>query len=153
MVNTIYTPMPDEPSQWNGFGDLSTTFEYLEDCYFRVGAQYGKNRTDAISPITPTEYSQVTLDQDTFAAYGVVSHQLTPQLTGRATGQAQWSAFNGGLYDGENVGVYIAGLSLLYDLNDYLGLEAGYNFDRVDSDLPNQSYSRNRVFLGVRGQF
>jgi len=151
--NITYDEMPGEPDEWNGFGDISATFEYLEDSYFRIGARYGRNRTDVIGAVSPVAYSQLTLDQETAVAYGTVTYKLMERLTAQATGQLQFGQFEGGGYDGENEGMYLVGVSLLYDLTQWLGLEAGYNYDRVDSDDPSRSYSRNRVFIGVRGQY
>jgi len=151
--NVTYTELPDEPDEWNGFGDISATFEYMEDSYFRVGARYGRNRTDVIGAISPTAYDQLTLDQETAVAYGTVSHKLTERLTAQATGQLQYGTFFGGGYDNDAEALYLVGVSLLYDLTQWLGLEAGYNYDRLDSDDSNRSYSRNRVFIGVRGQY
>ncbi len=151
--NVTYTGIAGDPDQWNGFGDISTTFEYAEGSFFRVGGRYGRNRTDMLGAITPTEAIPYTVDQETAVAYGTVSHKLTEQLTARGSAQLQFGSFNGGVYDGDNEGMYLLGLSLTYDLNQYLALETGYNYDRLDSDDSGRSYSRNRVFLGVRGQF
>ncbi|MGE4179610.1 MAG: outer membrane beta-barrel protein [Limisphaerales bacterium] len=151
--NVTYDGIDGEPDQWNGFGDISTTFEYAEDSFFRVGGRYGRNRTDFLGPVTPTESIPYTVDQETAVAYGTVSHKLTEQLTARGSAQLQFGSFNGGLYDNQDEGFYILGLSLTYELNQYLALETGYNYDRLDSDDSQRSYSRNRVFLGVRGQF
>ncbi|MEI2685806.1 MAG: outer membrane beta-barrel protein [Cypionkella sp.] len=87
-------------------------------------------------------------------AYGMISHKLTEQLTARGSGPApvrhvqRWR-----LRRPERRGCTSLALSLTYDLNQYLALETGYNYDRLDSDDADRSYSRNRVFLGVRGQF
>jgi len=152
--NITYDNLPDEPDEWNGFGDVSATFEYMEGSFFRVGGRYGRNRTDVIGASGPaTTYDQLTLDQETFLAYGTVSHKLTENLTAQASGQLQFGSFNGGTYDDESEGMYLVGISLIYDINQYLALEAGYNYDRLDSDDSTRTYSRNRVFLGVRGQF
>lgn len=151
--NVTYDNVPGEPDQWNGFGDISTTFEYAEGSHFRVGGRYGRNRTDVVGAISPTAYGQLTFDQETAVAYGTISHKLTESLTARASGQLQFGTFNGGAYDDQSEGVYILGVSLTYDLTQNLAVETGYNYDRLDSDDGARSYSRNRVFLGVRGQF
>jgi hypothetical protein len=130
---------------WSPFVDVSMTCEYLEGSYFRAGGMYGRNRTDANA-----------LDQETGTIYGLVNHKLTEELTARATGQLQFGEFNspgGGALNNENENLYLLGLSLTYELSQYLALEAGYNYDRVDSDENQRTYTRNRVFLGVRGQF
>lgn len=151
--NVTYTEIPGEPDQWNPFVDANATMEYAEGSYFRLGFKYGRNRTDVVGVFSPTAVSQITLDQESATLYGVVAHKLTEALTGRVSGQLQTGTFDGGGYDSTDEGVYILGISLTYDLNKYLALEAGYNYDRIDSDDSDRSYSRNRVFLGVRGQF
>lgn len=153
--NVIYDNLAGEPDQWNPFADVNTTFEYLEGSYFRVGAKYGRNRTDVVGydPTATDPEQQITMDQETITVYGMVSHKLTEKLTARASGQIQFGDFNGGSMDDTSEGLYLVGLSLTYDLNQYLALETGYNFDRLDSDDSQRSYSRNRVFIGVRGQF
>jgi hypothetical protein len=45
------------------------------------------------------------------------------------------------------------GLNLAYRINQFLSAEAGYNYDKVDSDLVGRSYSRNRVYVGVRATY
>jgi hypothetical protein len=153
--NVTYVNVPGEPDQWNPFGDVSSTFEYSEGSFFRVGgARYGRNRTDLPGQYGAiTGFDQVTYDQETATGYGVISHKLTEKLTARASGQLQYGTFEGGGLDEQAECMYIVGATLVYDLSQYLALEGGYNYDRVDSDDPNRSYSRNRVFLGVRGQF
>jgi hypothetical protein len=54
---------------------------------------------------------------------------------------------------------FLAGLNLTYELNRFLALEAGYNFDYLDSELDDnsaqdfRSFKRNRVYVGVRGTY
>jgi hypothetical protein len=141
--NVIYdnNTLADD-NDWSPFIDVSGTYEYLEGSYVRGGGKYGRNRTDADA-----------LDQETGTIYGVVNHKVTETLTARVSGQLQFGEFNQLADEGLNENLYLIGLSLTYDLNQYLALEAGYNYDRVDSDDSTRTYSRNRVFLGVRGQF
>lgn len=150
--NVVYDNLPGSPDDWNAFGDVNTTFEYAEDSFFRVGGKYGRIRTDVIG-FAPAGTDDLTLDQEAFTAYGLVSHKIMENLTARASGQAQFGEWNGGAADGDGEGLYFVGLSLTYDVNQYLAVETGYNYDRLDSDNGDRSYSRNRVFLGVRGQF
>lgn len=152
--NVTYDNIPGEPNEWNPFADVNTTFEYLEGSFFRVGFKYGRNRTDFPGEYGAiNSYDQLTLDEETATGYGTISHKLTEKLRAQASGQLQYGTFNGGGLDNQAECLYILGASLVYDLNQYLALEGGYNYDRVDSDDANRSYSRNRVFLGVRGQF
>ncbi len=148
--NVTYDNLAGEPDEWNAFGDVNATFEYAEDSFFRVGGKYGRNRTDLVGYINS---ANLTLDQETFTAYGMVTHKITEAFSATASGQVQFGDFNGGGYDDQSEGLYILGFSLTYELNQYLALEGGYNYDRLDSDDNGRTFTRNRVFLGVRGQF
>lgn len=141
--NVHYDNLVPKEDEWNPFADVSTTFEYLEGSYFRAGAKYGRNRTDVVS----------AMDQESVTLYGVVNHKLTANLTARASGQLQVGEFSGGTSDGVDENLYIAGVSLSYEVNRYFAVETGYNYDRLDSDFGSRTFTRNRVFLGVRGQF
>jgi hypothetical protein len=138
-----YFPGSDD-DDWNAFADVNGTYEYLEGSYLRMGFKYGRSRTD-----------YAALDQEVGTVYGVVSHKVTEGLTARVSGQLQYGKWETPGVDiaEDNEGLYLLGLSLTYDLTEFLAVEAGYNYDRVDSDAPLRSYSRNRVFLGIRGQY
>src|SRR4030095_3625332 len=134
--NVTYENLPDEPDEWNPFADVSATFEYAEGSYFRVGARYGRNRTDVIrvNPFLPFEdqLDQLTLDEETAVGYGVVNHRIFEHFIARASGQLQWGEFNRGSFDGENECIYLFGASLVYELGQYLRLEGGYYHSHLD---------------------
>jgi hypothetical protein len=44
-------------------------------------------------------------------------------------------------------------LNLSYEINRYLKAEAGYAFDRLDSDIAWRSYGRNRVYFGLSANY
>jgi hypothetical protein len=67
-------------------------------------------------------------------------------------------------YDPEGISAYaddyfMAGVNLSYELNRFLALEAGYNYDWLDSEIDdptpedNRGFKRNRVYVGVRGTY
>jgi hypothetical protein len=45
------------------------------------------------------------------------------------------------------------GLNLEYRFTPNWATEFGYNYDRLDSDLPFRSFTRNRVYAGVRATY
>ena len=47
----------------------------------------------------------------------------------------------------------LAGLNLSYEINKFLSADAGYNIDRLDSDLDGRSFTRNRVYMGIRATY
>jgi hypothetical protein len=108
----------------------------------QVGITHSRNATDAAA-----------LDQETTLLWGSISHHITPNLIGSLLVQGQSSTFQGGSPDGDEELYLISGLNFTYNINPHFLAEAGYNFDRLDSDLSNRSYSRNRVYLGVRATY
>jgi uncharacterized protein (PEP-CTERM system associated) len=117
--------------------------------------RYTRNATDVAGWSTPYVGSldDLTTDQESFVLYGAISHRITPRLTGNLTGTAQHSQFQNGLYDGEVDWFFLTGVSLDYKFTEHWSAELAYNFDRLDSDLDNRSFSRNRIFMGVRATY
>ncbi|MGZ4973892.1 MAG: outer membrane beta-barrel protein, partial [Limisphaerales bacterium] len=86
--------------------------------------------------------------------YGAVTHKITAKLIGSVLGQYQNSQFNGGGAGISGVGenFFLANLNLAYKINPYLLTEAGYEYNRLDSEF-GRAYTRNRVYLGVRATY
>lgn len=128
--------------------DANLSYQYNRGDVIQVGVTHSRNQTDVLS-----------LDQETTVLYGTISHKITPNLVGTLLLQGQYSTFEGGasagpnVSDGENEIFFISGLNLTYHINPHLLAEAGYNFDRLDSDLSGRSYSRNRLYVGVRATY
>lgn len=139
---------------WSPYVDLFGSYQYLPADYLRFGVRYTRNATD-VSGNTATidSLDDITSDQQSFVLYGQVSHRITPRITGNLTGTFQGSQFEGGGVDGDVDLLFLIGASLEYKITQNLTAEAIYSFDRLDSDLPLRSYTRNRVFLGVRATY
>ena len=45
------------------------------------------------------------------------------------------------------------GVNVTYEINKFLAAEAGYNYDRLDSDVGFRSFTRNRVYVGLRASY
>lgn len=148
-VGVRYTDHDDlSESAVSPYLDLRGTYTYLPGSYVQFGFRHDRNATDVSG-----EVDNITRDQESSTAYASVTHRITPRITGNAIGQLQHSVFNGGDSDGEADNFYILGFNLEYSLNRNWTAEAGYNFDRLDSDLGNRSFSRNRVYVGVRATY
>lgn len=124
------------------YAEASLAYEYNRGNTVQVGITHSRNATDANS-----------LDQESTVLWGSITHKITPNLVGNLLVQGQNSTFKGGLADDDSEMFLIAGLNLTYHINPYLLAEAGYNFDRLDSDLGGRDYTRNRVYLGVRATY
>jgi hypothetical protein len=124
------------------YADASLAYQYNRDNVVQVGVTHSRNQTDVLS-----------LDQETTVLYGTISHKITPNLIGTLLVQGQRSTFEGGTSDGDQELFLISGLNLTYHINKNFLAEAGYNFDRLDSDLGGRSYTRNRLYVGVRATY
>jgi len=96
--------------------------------------------------------------QDATAVYLDLNHRITPKWTFGAMLLYQYSSLRGGAFDGDKEQLFVAGVNLDYLISQNLSAEAGYNYDRLNSDvefagLKAREYDRNRVYLGLRARF
>jgi hypothetical protein len=131
------------------YADASLTYRYNPDSYALVGVRHSRNATD----IALFSAAQPTLDQETTTIYGSINHRITGKLTASALAQAQFSSFEAGGADDESELFLITGVNVSYEINKFLAAEAGYNYDRLDSDLQFRTYTRNRVYIGLRASY
>jgi hypothetical protein len=124
------------------YADANVTYAYTTGSYAQLGVKHSRLATDVLA-----------LDREATTVYGSVNHQITAKLMGSLMGQVQNSSFNQGLYNDTEDNYFVVGLNLTYTINQYLAAEAGYNFDRLDSDIQDRSFSRNRVYLGLRASY
>ncbi len=124
------------------FVDARGTWTYNPGSYVQIGVVHTLNATDVLA-----------LNQESTAVWGVINHRITPKLTGAVVGQFQHSSYTEGQFDGDTDLLYLIGVNFNYELNPYLALEAGYNWDRLDSDLSGRGYTRNRAYAGVRASY
>jgi hypothetical protein len=142
-------PSGQDDSTVSPWVDASATWTYNPGSYLQLGVKHERNQTDVAFTFSPT----TVLDQESTAVYGVVNHRITPKLTGSLLGQYQHSTFKGGGVDGEVDQLGTLGVNFSYQLNVFVSAEAGYNYDRLDSDVAFRSFTRNRVYFGVRASY
>lgn len=144
---TDYFPQADDNTALP-YVDLRGTWTYNPGSTAELGVLYTQNATDLAN----------ALNQDSIVAYAAVNHKISPKLLGTLMGQYQRSEFQDGIYDGYVDTFGSVGVLLTYDLNNFLDLELGYNYDRLSSELDDQfgflrSYTRNRGFLGLKATY
>jgi len=132
------------------YADASASWTYNPGSYLQLGIRHQRNATDVGIGTTGTTPVQ---DQESTGVYGVVNHRIGPNLTGSLLGQFQHSSFRGGGLDGKIDTLGLVGVNFAYQVNEFLTAEAGYNYDRLDSDLAGRSYTRNRVYFGLRASY
>jgi uncharacterized protein (PEP-CTERM system associated) len=122
----------------------------LPGSYAQFGVRHERNATDIASGTDPND---IVTDQETTALFLSVNHRITPRLIGSVVGQYQRSTFSNGPLDGEVDNFLLMGLNLEFRINPNWSTEVGYNFDRLDSDLTDRSFTRNRIYAGVRATY
>lgn len=129
--------------------DASLSYTYNPGSYLQIGVKHQRNQTDVAYTLSPTPAQ----DQESTAVFGVINHRITPRLTGSLLGQYQHSTFKGGGVDDEVDQFGTLGANLSYQVNTFVSAEAGYNYDRLDSDIANRSFTRNRIYFGLRATY
>src|SRR5205807_5361648 len=132
----------------NGFGPYAMVnlhWTYAPESYVEAGLSHDLNTTDEIS----VSGDSFTRNAESTVVFVTLNHRITPKLIGSLTGQFQNSTFNGGQVDGESERYFLVGLNLEYRFNPNFSGHIGYNYDRVDSDVSDRSFDRNRVYIGV----
>src|SRR5437899_1776155 len=67
--------------------------------------------------------------------------------------QLQNSTFAGGAVDDLAEQYYLLGINLKYLITPHFSAELGYNYDKLESDIANRSFDRNRVYIGVAATY
>ena len=139
----------DPDSTVSPYVAANATWNYNPGSYLRIGLTHKHNATDvAFQPISSTP----TLDQESTGVYGTVNHRITPKTTASLLGQFQHSTFKGGIDDGRVELLGTVGVNLSYQVNSFVSADAGYNYDRLDSEI-GRSYTRNRLYFGLRATY
>ena len=125
--------------------DAKLKYTYTVNSSAELGVKHQKSATDMITG----------LDQEATAVYGAINHQILPSLLGTLMSQYQMShLFNGlGKFQNLEENYLTVGAYLDYQINKFLSAETGYNYDRVDSDNAARSFTRDRVYLGLRASY
>jgi hypothetical protein len=155
-VGAQFTDYPNAlPTQDDGatspYADASASWTYNPGSYLQLGVRHQRNQTDVA--FVPGTGGAPVQDQESTGVYGVVNHRIAPNITGSLLGQYQYSSFRGGGLDGKVDMLGAVGVNFAYQFNAFVTAEAGYNFDRLDSDLVGRSFSRNRFYFGLRATY
>jgi hypothetical protein len=153
-VGFQYTDNFNDPSgndtSLNPYADLSLIYTYLPGSYAQFGFTQTQNATDQTDVNSSGHIAMFT---DSSTVYASLNHKITPKLMGTAIARWQHSIYSGGPYDGDADDYFNLGLNFSYSFNPHFSAEAGYNFDNLQSDVPGNDYTRNRVYLGVSATY
>jgi hypothetical protein len=139
-------------SDTSPYVDASLTWTYLPESYVQAGVKHQHSATDVLGAL-PAAGGQPVMDAEDTAAYLSINQKISGGFTGGLLGQYQHSVFNGGTVNNESEDFFIMGLNFSYRFNPYLKAEAGYNWNKLVSDVSGRDYTRNMVYLGVRASY
>lgn len=145
-----------DDSRWSPYVDANATWRYLADSYAQLGVRHQRAQTDV--GFVPGPAGLVpNLDAETTTVYGSVNHKIFGGLVGSLIAQYQNSVYETDITEDFSDDYFMAGVNLTYEINKFLAAEAGYNYDRLDSELTGRgqprSFTRNRVYVGIRGTY
>jgi len=143
---TTYDHLPgDEVAP---YFDLVGSYTYLPGSYVQLGVRHTRNATDIVG-----SSADIVKDQESTSVYASVNHRLTREITASLLAQYQYGVFSGGSFDGLADNFLMIGLNVEYRFNPNFAVEAGYNFDRLDSDIADRSFTRNRIYVGASATY
>ena len=130
----------------------SLSYVYAEQSSCQLGLQHMLSAADLVGSTSSTDFVQ---DDSTTTVYGSIIHRIMPNLFGTLLGTYQHANYNGGGpgVDNEGSNFLEVGVDLSYRFNPNLSAHTGYNYDKLNSDIPGQGFSRNRVYVGVTAQY
>src|SRR5688572_28586132 len=143
-----------EDDSWSPYVDANATWLYSPGSYAQLGVRHQLAQTD-VGFINATP----NLDAQSTSVYGSVSHRIYGGLIASAIASYQHSVYDQDTGSEFADDYFLVGINLTYEINKFLALEAGYNFDYLDSELDDgspqdfRSFDRNRVYVGVRGTY
>jgi hypothetical protein len=138
----------DEDAQYTPYVNATLKYSYAPESYVEGGFSYDRNATDVVGG----GFTDGTLDAESAVVYVNLKHRITPFLFGSLMGQFQNSIYHGGTLDGQDEQYYLAGLDLEYRFTHYFSAHAGYNYDRLESNL-GRTFDRNRVYVGITATY
>jgi hypothetical protein len=137
---------PTNPSDVAPYVMASLRYTYMLESYLDAGFSYDRTATDQFSV---SDNGKILHDAQTGTIWASLNHRLAPHLYGGVTGQIQNSTYQGGVQNNEDDWFYLVGVSLEYRFNRYFSCHAGYNFDKLNSQIEGRDFDRNRVYIGL----
>ncbi len=152
-VGAQYTTYYNDPSSTSSLGpyaDASLVYTYTAGGYMQLGVMETRNATDTVQV---DSNGHITQDQESTVVYGSINHPLTPKLMASAVGHFQYSTYHDGQFNSQSAEFYNLGLNLSYNFNRHFSSDIGYNFDYYTTPVALQSYTRNRLYLGITATY
>ena len=138
-------------SRFGPYARLSLTYVYMPESSVQAGFQEGRAASDFVGGGTKAD---LVRDAETSVVFVNVRHRIVPNLFANVSGSYQYSQFEGGSdINDATESFYEFGGNLEYQFNPHFSVHAGYDFDHLDSKLPDRSYTRNKVYIGATASY
>ncbi len=146
---------PNSSSEITPWANASMSYTYAPQSAVSTGFTYQRSATDEANAVfTPAGLASLTTDANYATFYVTLHHRILADLFANLTGTYQHSVQNNGVFDGQSENFFLAGFDLSYHFNQFISADAGYNYDRLDSDSSaNPSYKRSRVYVGLTASY
>jgi hypothetical protein len=130
----------------------SLTYTYAPESTLQIGFQEGRTTTDLTSDPSSGQFIK---DTETSVAFASLYHRIVPRLYGSLKGTFQNATFNGGGsgIDGKSDRFFEFGADLEYKFSANFSAHAGYDYDKLESDIRGRHYDRNKVYVGATAGF
>lgn len=156
-VGASYTDYYNDPyssAKYTPFVNASLKYAYAPESSAEVGFSYDRNATDVVGLFgMGNNPAAVTVDAESAVVYASILHRIVPNLFGSLMAQFQNSSYNGGQFNNQDEQYYLLGLDLEYRFTHNLAGHVGYNYDRLESNLNDRGFDRNRVYLGITASY
>ena len=159
-IGATYSDYYNDSTQspnWSPYVMASLHYAYAVESYLEAGVSHDRNTTDVLGYTVNTvgglSRATFTTDAESTVLFADVVHRFTPKIFVTLNGQYQNSTFNGGVFENDNEQYYLVGLDGEYRFTPNFSGHVGYNYDKLNSDVPGRTYDRNRVYIGVTGSY
>jgi hypothetical protein len=140
-----------DSTKFGPYARLSLTYVYMPESYVRAGFQEGRSATDVFGG--GATKADLVRDSEASVFFATVRHRIVPNLFANLNGSFQHAVFQGGTFDNQAEDFYELGANLEYQFNPHISAHAGYDFDHLDSDIGNRSYTRNKFYIGATASY
>ena len=147
---TEYYNDPAATSSLGPYADASLVYTYAPGSYAQIGFTELRNATDQVGVDSA---GHITQDQESSVVYASINQPLTSKLTGSLVGHYQHSIYHDGQFGNQASDFYNLGINLNYAFTSNFSTEVGYNFDYYTSPVPDTSFTRNRIYMGLSASY
>jgi hypothetical protein len=145
-------PFNPDDSTVSPYVDANLAYAYAEGSTLSGGIRHERNQTD-LALLGAVGSGGQAMDQEATTIYASINHRLTSRIALNATGMYTMSRFDDHVSWLGNDDYLALGLNASYYINQHLSADLGYNFDDLDSAIDQRSFTRNRVYVGLKASY